>query len=120
LAGIALGTWLGGVAADRVDPRRLVPACLVVGGALAIATVPIVRTTGDPTSRPDAGSIVVLATLAFFAPSAVLSAVSPMVVKLQLATVAEAGRVVGTFSALGTAGSLVGVFATGFVLVAAF
>ena len=33
LAGIAVGAWLGGVAADRVDPRRLIPALLVTGGA---------------------------------------------------------------------------------------
>ena len=43
LAGIALGTWVGGWAADRVDPRRLIGPLLVGGGALAIASVPIVR-----------------------------------------------------------------------------
>ena len=43
LVGIAIGAWLGGVAADRFDPRRLIPLLLIVGGALAIATIPTVR-----------------------------------------------------------------------------
>ena len=42
LAGIALGTWLGGRAADRTAPRRLLAPLLVAGGALAAVTVPIV------------------------------------------------------------------------------
>jgi spermidine synthase len=46
--------------------------------------------------------------------------VSPMVVTLQLHDVHRTGRVVGRLSAIGTFGSLVGVFMTGFVLIAAF
>ena len=52
LAGIAIGAWIGGVAADRVDPRRLIPPLLVLGGALAIATIPIVRVLGDGLQSP--------------------------------------------------------------------
>ena len=61
-----------------------------------------------------------LAALGFFAPSALLSASTPLVVKIQLGALDHTGRVVGQLSALATAGSLVGVFATGFVLVAEF
>jgi MFS family permease len=46
LAGIALGSALGGRAADRTDPRRLLPGLLVAGGLLALVTVPLVRTLG--------------------------------------------------------------------------
>ena len=46
LAGIATGTWLGGWMADRIDPRRLLPGALVLGGVAAIAAVPIVRALG--------------------------------------------------------------------------
>ena len=75
----------------------------------------------DPSAQPpDPPAIVVLAAAGFFLPSALLSAVTPLVVKVQLGTLAETGRVVGRISALGTAGSLVGVFATGFILVAEF
>jgi spermidine synthase len=120
LAGIAIGAWLGGGLADRFDPRRLLPGALTVGGGLVIGSVPLVRLFGP--SSPDAspGTIVVLATVAFFAPSAVLTAVTPIVVKVQLRALDQTGRVVGWLSAMGTAGALVGVFTTGFVLVAAF
>jgi hypothetical protein len=120
LAGIAIGAWLGGGLADRFDPRLLLPGALTIGGGLVVASVPLVRLFGP--SSPDAspGTIVVLAAAAFFAPSAVLTAVTPIVVKVQLRALDETGRVVGWLSAMGTAGALVGVFTTGFVLVAAF
>jgi spermidine synthase len=66
------------------------------------------------------GSIVTATALAFFAPAAVLSAVTPVVVKIRLTTLAETGSVVGGYSAIGTAGAIVGTFLTGFFLIAAF
>ena len=42
LAGIALGTWIGGRLADRVDPRRLLGPILIVGGVLALAVIPMI------------------------------------------------------------------------------
>ncbi|MET0147471.1 MAG: fused MFS/spermidine synthase [Ilumatobacteraceae bacterium] len=120
LAGIAVGTWSGGRLADRVDPRLLLPGALALGGAAAIAAIPIIRALGPEARPPDPPTIVFLAATAFFAPSALLSAASPVVVKIQLADLDQTGRVVGRLSALGTAGSLVGVFTTGFVLVAEF
>jgi hypothetical protein len=69
--------------------------------------------------RPDALGVVTIAAMAFFAPAAVLAAVGPVVVKLQLRSLGETGSVVGRLSALGTAGAILGTFATGFVLVSA-
>ena len=120
LAGISVGTWLGGRLADRIDPRRLLPGALALGGGAAIAAVPIIHALGPVARPPDPPTIVVLAAVGFFVPSALLSAVTPLVVKVQLDTLDRTGRVVGRLSALGTAGSLVGVFATGFVLVSEF
>ena len=54
LAGIALGTWLGGRTADRVDPRRLLGPVLIVGGVLAIAVIPLVDLGASMRFRPDA------------------------------------------------------------------
>jgi MFS family permease len=118
LAGIAVGAWLGGVAADRVDPRRLIPVLLVIGGALAIATVPTVRAVGSagiPTSI--LGSLVLTA-IGFLPSATVLSAIPPAVVKLQLRDLHSTGATVGRLSAYGTAGAIVATFLTGFVLVA--
>ena len=119
LAAIALGTWWGGRLADRRDPRGLIGPLLVGGGGLALCAVPAIRLVGSLGLGAGAGAILLLSTIGFFAPAAVLSAVSPAVVKLQLHDLEETGSVVGRLSALGTAGALVGTFVTGFVLVAA-
>ncbi len=118
LAGISLGTWLGGRLADKVDPRRTLGPLLVAGGALAILSPAAVRGAGHP-GTGTADDIIGLAVIGFFLPAAVLSAVSPTVVKLQLRDLEVTGQVVGRLSALGTAGAIVGTFIAGFVLVAA-
>lgn len=120
LAGIAVGSWLGGKLADRVEPRKLLGPSVILGGVLALAAVPAVTFFGMGLAGGGPGAIVVLSTVGFFAPAAVLSAVTPTVVKLQLASLAQTGRVVGRLSALGTAGAIFGTFVTGFLLIAAF
>lgn len=120
LAGIATGTWCGGRLADRFDPRTLLPVALTLGGGAAIAAVPIIRVIGPGADGSSPITIIFLAGMAFFLPAALLSAVSPLTVKAQLQDVEHTGRVVGRVEALGTAGSLTGVFGTGFILVAEF
>ena len=93
---------------------------IAVGGLLALACLPLVRLFGPALAGRSPVSIVALALLGFFAPATVLSAVPPMVVKVQLDSLHETGRTVGRLSAVSTVGALVGVFATGFVLLAAF
>ena len=119
LAAIAVGTALGGRLADRLDARRLIGPSIVLGGALAWLSLPVLSALG-PSSSEGPIAIVTLTTFAFFLPAAVLSAVSPMVAKLRLDDVAHTGEVVGSLSAAGTAGALCGTFLTGFVLVAAW
>src|SRR5205823_8733846 len=53
-------------------------------------------------------------------PSLLLAMVTPTVIRLTLPDLRHTGRVVGLVYALATAGSLVGNFATGFVLTAYF
>ena len=119
LAGIAIGSWLGGRLADRHPPQRVLPIVLIAGGVLAILTYPTVAAVGPSVSSTPL-DIVFLATVSFFAPAAVLSAVTPTVTKLRLETLDETGTVVGRLSALGTAGAIFGTFFAGFVLVAAW
>ena len=119
LAGISLGAWLGGRTADRTDPTGLLGPLLVAGGLTALAS-PLVIDLIGPVLSTGPLSIVIGATVGFFAPAAILSAVPPVIVKIQLASLEDTGRVVGSYSAIGTAGAILGTFATGFVLIAAF
>lgn len=119
LAGISLGAWLGGRAADRTDPSTLVGPLFVTGGLLALVS-PLLADWIGPSLTTSAFSIVIAAAFAFVLPAAVLSAIPPVVVKIQLASLEETGRVVGSYSAIGTAGAIFGTFITGFVLIAAF
>lgn len=119
LAGIAVGAWAGGTLADRTDPRRLLPLLLVLGGALAIATIPVVRALGEVSGSSRGARILVLTAVGFLPSAIVLSAVPPAVVKLQLRDLSTTGTTVGRLSAYGTAGAIAGTFLTGFVLVAA-
>jgi spermidine synthase len=118
LAAIAIGAWAGGATADRTDPRRLLAPLLVAGGALIVAVLPLVRFAGDLLTGAAAGNVLLLAAVAVIVPAALLSAVPPMVVALQLGNLAETGSVVGQLSGIGTLGGIVATFATGFVLVA--
>ena len=116
LAGIALGAWLGGRAADAFGPRGLLGPTFMLGGLAAIASVPIVGWVGAVGLGDGFVAIVALATLAFVAPAAILSAVGPMIVRATLTDVATSGSIVGRLSAIGTVGAITGTFVTGFVL----
>ncbi len=114
LTAIAIGAWWGGRAADAFPPRRALGPLLAVSGVAVAATPVLVRTAGSAADRS-----LVLATgiLAIFVPGALLSAVTPMVTKLRLSTLAETGTVVGRLSGIATAGAIAGTVLTGFVLV---
>lgn len=117
--GLVLGSWWGGRWADRRDPNTLIGPLLIAGGGLSFLTIPLVDLLGTGMRGANALTTVVLTFTAFFAPAAVLTAVTPAVIKLQLADLDETGRVVGRLSAIGTAGAIIGTFFTGFLLVAA-
>ena len=116
LAGIALGAWLGGWAADTVGPLPLIGPAFILGGISAIASVPIVSLIGEAGVGDGLVSIVILATTGFVVPAAVLSAIGPMLVRGTLTDLATSGSIVGRLSAIGTVGAITGTFVTGFVL----
>jgi spermidine synthase len=120
LAGISLGSYLGGVVADRAGSRRTLGLLLAAGGLASLAVLPF--TTTDliglaPRGLPVVARIVLLTGILFFVPSAVLGMVSPVVVKLTLADLGRAGGVIGRIYAWSTLGSIAGTFLTGFVLI---
>ncbi len=117
LAGIAAGAALGGRAADRGDPRRLLAGLLIGGGVLVIVTVPTVRVLGSALEGDGDAAAFVIALAALLPAATVLSAVTPTVAKVQLRDLAVTGSVVGRLSAWATGGALTGTFVAGFVIV---
>ncbi|MCA9871982.1 MAG: fused MFS/spermidine synthase, partial [Anaerolineae bacterium] len=120
LAGISLGNYLGGRLADRWPSTRLLGLLFLAAGMTSF----IVLTVDRLGVRLPPGSIViqivVLVTALFFIPCAILGAISPVVAKLAVRDLATTGTTVGKIYAAGTLGSIVGTFATGFVLISRF
>jgi spermidine synthase len=118
LAAIACGAWVGGRIADTRDPRVVLGPTIAAGGVLAILAPAFVDVVAPGWSGEEPLQIVGLAAIGFFAPAAVLSMVPPIAAKIALTSLDETGTVVGSLSAVATAGALFGTFVTGFVLLA--
>ncbi|MGZ5399151.1 MAG: fused MFS/spermidine synthase [Nocardioides sp.] len=114
LTAIALGSWAGGRAADLVPPRRLLGPLLAISGIAVAATPFLVR---GAAATGDAGLLLLAATLTILVPGALLSAVTPVTIKLRLTSLHETGTVVGRLSGIGTVGAIAGTVITGFVLI---
>ena len=93
LAGIALGAWIGGRAADIVGPLPLLGPAFILGGLSAIAAVPIVGMIGGVGLGEGLVAIVLLATTAFVVPAAIVSATAPMLVRGTLTDLATSGSI---------------------------
>ncbi|GAA2049268.1 fused MFS/spermidine synthase [Polymorphospora rubra] len=120
LAAIAYGTWFGGWLADRRDPRTLLAPALLISAIATAVTLPVVRYAGELLRGGAAAGMLLLVALAVVVPAALLSAVTPLVVKLQLGDLRHTGQVVGKLSSIGTLGAITATLGTGFVLVAVF
>ena len=118
LAGMSVGNFVGGILADRYASRRALGLIFIAGGVaslgILVVTHAIVGTTFGLSFLP---RIVVYIAAIFFLPSFILGMVSPVVVRLALATLDRSGHIVGTIYACSTIGSIVGTFLTGFYLI---
>jgi spermidine synthase len=121
LAGISLGNYVGGRLADRWASARLVGVVFLLGGLSCLSILGVDQLSRvTPSSWSIVTKILVFTVALFFVPSAVLGTVSPVVAKLAVRDLSETGRTVGKIYAAGAAGSIVGTFATGFVLISWF
>ncbi|WP_433005834.1 fused MFS/spermidine synthase [Kribbella sp. CA-294648] len=118
LAAIATGAAMGGRLADRMPPTRTLGPIVMSAGALVLLILPAVRWTGETVRGGGADLVFLVVAAALFLPAALLAAVTPMVTKLRLSTLAQTGTVVGRLSAWATVGAIVGTVLTGFVFVA--
>lgn len=120
LTGLAVGYWVGGVAADRMPSPYLLVVAISLGAVL-VALVPLLDDRvlawivgWDPGPRLDS----LLAALLLFGPlSVVLASASPIAVRLAADSLERLGRTAGRLFSISTAGSIFGTFATAFWLV---
>ena len=119
LAGIALGNFIGGKLADRFASPRVLAIIFLAGCLTTLAILPTIAITSGMwfNNLPAMLNFVIKVVCVFFLPAIILSMVSPMVIKLDLADLGKTGGVVGTIYAVSTAGSIVGTFLTGFYLI---
>jgi len=123
MASLTLGYWLGGVVSDKRPSGNLL--ALIIGSAGAVTLVvgiaanPLLGVLSANVRNVYAGSVIAAVCL-FALPSALLGMVSPFIVRLAMRAVASSGGTVGRFSALSSAGSILGTFLGGFVLISAF
>ncbi len=118
LAGISLGNYLGGLAADRFPQQRTLGLILLAGGLSSLSVLPLVGVASNVfASLTLVARIVFLTTTLFFLPSLILGMVTPVVIKLRLRDLASTGNVVGKIYAVSNTGAIFGTFITGFVLI---
>ncbi len=121
LAGISLGNYLGGRLADQWASLRFLGGIFLLAG---VSSFGILAVDGLSNFTPIGWSLVAqilfFTITLFFIPSVVLGTISPIVAKLAVDDLAKTGSTVGKIYAAGTAGSIVGTFATGFVLISWF
>jgi spermidine synthase len=117
LLSLAVGASLGGRLADRF-PRRRELDLVLTAAAVAVAVVPLLSTpvlrlaaTGMAEFAPGmlAGALLAV-TLLFAVPAVLLGTATPWAVRLAVTDVQSTGQTAGRFSAIATAGSLVGAF----------
>jgi len=123
LAFLALGAWLGGRLADKkLSPRIL--AAMLAGAGLGVALTALIHPLlGEKVmeASPNLYLGAVLGALLHFAlPALLFGMTPPYIVRLSLANLASSGATVGRLYALSTAGSIVGTFLGGFVLISYF
>ncbi len=121
LAGISIGNFLGGRLADRFPAPSTLGLCLLASSLTSFATLAVVTTLHEETfDFPLLARILIMTTGLFFLPSCILGMVTPLVVKQALTSLTHTGSIVGQLYAVSTAGSIVGVYLAGFILVAQF
>ncbi|MCH8310525.1 MAG: fused MFS/spermidine synthase, partial [Chloroflexi bacterium] len=118
LAGISVGSYVGGLVADRFPSPVTLGLILLAAGVSSLTVLLLIEWIPALFgSMPVVARIIFMTTTLFFLPSLILGMVTPVVIKLRLKNLTSVGNVVGRFYAVSTAGSIFGTFVTGFVLI---
>jgi spermidine synthase len=121
LAGISLGNYFGGRAADSKLSKKTLGSFFLLAGASSVSVLYLVPAVGSllgGMNIPLAFATFIFSIIIFFPASFFLGCISPMVVKFDLKNLEQTGRTVGRIYAFGSLGSILGTFATGFLFIA--
>ena len=118
LAGISIGAYIGGKIVDKFPSRKTLGWLLLLSGIASLTIIPLTALVAGyrfPLSLML--RIFLVTTIIFFIPGCILGTISPVVVRLTLKNLDNAGNVVGKIYAFSTLGAIIGTFATGFFLI---
>ena len=118
LAGISVGAFIGGKLVDRFPSRKTLGWLLLISGITALTIIPLTNAVAAyrfPVSLM--ARIFIITSIIFFIPGCVIGTISPVVVRLTLKNVENAGNTIGKIYALSTLGAIIGTFVTGFFLI---
>lgn len=115
---MSLGYWLGGLLSMRHAHLRAIGLASAAAGALTVVIPPLASAVLPWASGlgPRLGPLAA-AMLVFFAPTLLLSFVSPIAVRIGSKRAESVGRTAGSLYALSTAGSIAGSIGTAFWLI---
>ncbi len=123
LAGLSLGYFVGGRAADRWPSPAVFSGLVFLAGVLTFpipfVSRPVMEALVLEDIGPRAGPLAA-STILFFLPTVVMGMVSPFAVRLRTHTVTTVGNVAGMLYALSTLGSITGALLAAFVLINSF
>jgi spermidine synthase len=120
LAGLSLGNWAGGIWVDAGAGDRQAGIALAASAIATLAIILMLTLVAPAVQSKPLGLMTASFLLAlglFFLPAACLGLVAPMLTTLALRRDPRAGHVVGRMHALAALGSILGTFASGFVLI---
>ncbi len=123
LAGISMGNYIGGRAADKTNPKKTLAFLFCISSVTCVLIIILNNRIGNwlwlwKLTWPVHIFLHVL--IVFMLPSTLLGTISPVVARMALDKGLPTGQTVGDIYAWGAAGSIAGTFITGFYLIDAF
>lgn len=123
LAGLSIGNWLGGYWADLGHGDKRVGIVLLCSGVFSFISLFLIQPIAAIVQSNSLGvlssSFIYVSTL-FFIPSMALGVVTPLLTTIAAKQSKNVGKIIGGMHALAAAGSITGVFLTGYFLVQFF
>lgn len=119
----SIGNYYGGILADKKDMNEKVKKILLISCGFVLL-IPLIQENVilmiiSLTSNIKIGAIIATIFL-FFIPSLFMGLLTPIILKLKLENIENAGKVSGRFYAIATIGGIFGTFLGGFLLVPNF